>query len=89
MPRRKRNRKIDGTNTELGALYLNTTKYWDDGTEFAYRIGSGVDINVTTSGAFDEFVAYTAASADSITKMVKTGLFLLRPRRVKQIIGLV
>ena len=20
--------KIDGTNTELGALYLNTTKYW-------------------------------------------------------------
>ena len=66
--------KIDGTNTELGALYLNTTKYWDDGTEFAYRIGSGVDINVTTSGAFDEFVAYTAASADSITKNGENGV---------------
>lgn len=66
--------KIDGTNTELGALYLNTTKYWDDGTKFAYRIGFGVDINVTTSGAFDEFVAYTAASADSITKNGENGV---------------
>lgn len=58
---------INNTSTELGALFLDTTEYWDDGEKFSYKIGKDVNISSTKTGAFDEFVAYTAASATTIS----------------------
>ena len=56
---------VNNGKAEFPGLYLKTTEYWDDGTDFSYRIGQGVSI--TGAKEFDEFVAYTAASADAIT----------------------
>ena len=55
--------KVDGGSGKYGALYLDTTKHW----ERSYQI-SAENVNIKTSqqGVFDEFVAYTAASADAI-----------------------
>ena len=56
---------FEGKAADFNSLYLNTITYWDDTDEYAYKIGDGVDI--ACAGNFDEFVAYTAASADRIT----------------------
>ena len=63
--------KVSGVeNTSFGALYLSTTKYW--GT--SYEIG---DVTITTTengGVFDEFVAYTAPTAEEITVNGQNGV---------------
>ena len=68
---------VEGSDRPFGALYLDTLQYWED----AYKLGS-VDINVTQSRVFDEFVAYTAASASKITKNEVNGVISLATKEV-------
>ena len=63
---------LEGTVTDINSLYLNTTTYWDDADTYAYKIGSKVDIEC--KGVYDEFVAYTAATADQITTNGTNGI---------------
>lgn len=58
-------------NRAIGALYLNTTKYW----ETSYQITQSVSIDTTdATGVFDEFVAYTTPSAAEISDNDKNGV---------------
>ena len=56
---------LEGKSTAMNSLYLKTTTYWNDADNYAYKIGN--DVQISCGGIFDEFVAYTAASADAIT----------------------
>ena len=56
---------LEKADTEIAALYLTTTTYWKDENDYSYKIGENVSVNC--AGVYDEFVAYTAASADAIT----------------------
>ena len=65
------NDTIANVNKAIGALYLNTTKYW----ETSYQITQSVLINTTdATGVFDEFVAYTTPSAAEISDNDKNGV---------------
>ena len=68
---------VEGSSRIFGALYLDTLQYWEE----AYKLGN-VDISVTNSGTFDEFVAYTAASASEITKNEVNGVISLATQEV-------
>ena len=63
---------VEGSSRTFGALYLDTLQYWEQ----AYKLGN-VEISVANSGTFDEFVAYTAASASEITKNEVNGVISL------------
>ncbi len=70
----KNTEKIDGGDKELDALYLNTTVYWGDETNSSYKIGA-VEVNITNDGgAFDEFVAHTADTANSLISNGENGV---------------
>ena len=64
---------INGSDIPFGALYLNTTKYWGD----SYLLATDNNISVSQGGIFDEFVAYTATSANEITSNGKNGVISL------------
>ena len=64
---------INGSDIPFGALYLNTTKYWEN----SYLLATDNNISVSQGGIFDEFVAYTATSANEITANGKNGVISL------------
>lgn len=64
---------ISGSDIPFGALYLNTTKYWEN----SYLLATDNNISVSQGGIFDEFVAYTATSANEITANGKNGVISL------------
>lgn len=55
---------------EDGALYLRTTEDWDD----SYKLVEGLELTCGNNSVFDEFVAYTAASKDTIADNDKNGI---------------
>ena len=67
-------------NNGYGALYLNTTKYWEN----SYQINqANVSITVAKeNGVFDEFVAYTTSAPDKIFDNDANGVISIATREV-------
>lgn len=66
--------------TGYGALYLNTTKYWDN----SYKIDQA-NVSITAAsanGVFDEFVAYTTSAPDKIFDNDANGVISIATREV-------
>lgn len=65
---------IGNSSVNLGALYVKLTEHWKN----AYQLDeNGISITQSSGGVFDEFVAYTAASADEITYNADNGIISL------------
>lgn len=66
--------------TGYGALYLNTTKYWDN----SYKIDQA-NVSITAAsanGVFDEFVAYTTSAPDKIFDNNANGVISIATKEV-------
>lgn len=66
-----------GWDVEDGALYLRTTQDWKN----AYKIAADLDLQCGADGVFDELVAYTAASKESLTNNGENGIISLRTEK--------
>lgn len=66
--------------TDIEALYLNTTAYWDT----AYKLAD-ITIKQSNDGVFDEFMAHTSDTAEEITENGKNGMVSIATATAKRV----